>query len=716
MFKQLQQIKQRFAKFISSNNSMSLPNQYLKYGNKGMASDWSDVIMSDKDLYTGYGYAAIRNRANSVARLAGEHITTTGEKDLIHPYLDIITQSPTFTEYSFWHDISVYLDLEGVYYLLAVRASNGDKLGNIQEFKMLSPYNIRRVMTADTLQVAGYIETKKGLIREIPKEMIIEMRELNPFDEEAPYAMTDAAKESQFTLKTAGDYMRHAMKGNINAPGVLSTDVILPQVDFENFVARVRNHTKGEPIFSNGAGGVTYQSMTSSLKDSALNIVSEINRDQLFAVAGVSKTIMGIEQSGTTRETARVQKDLNMESQIIPRVQLIVDALNQDFINNSPQDKKLLMIINNPLGTDFDAKIKEQDLKDKEFLLYKSLIDKGYDKSVAAQYVKGEIDIDMLGEPKNEPVVVAKVEKVDEVEKVEDKKEQLQVNKLENEEKGIIQQQQASLQNAIVNIEARITGNVIDRVRRKMSKTAIQDISSQGEDLDEKDVITKTEKKEHANELLAVLTIFYGLVMSLQGGQKMRDRTGEMAMGGTFAIDKAVKKYIKLTSEKVATGHVDTIAKDLFELVRKDALEGLPLEDIISNITTKYSGDITENRAKAVARTETNRAFTRSQYEADKQFIEQNKLEGRAFKEWVTRSDNPCPFCSELESRGKIPFDTNFADLGDVISVDGKDLKVGFEALEAGNAHTNCSCEYHLIIEPAKNALTIEYKDIKNLL
>ena len=38
--------------------------------------------------------------------------------------------------------------------------------------------------------------------------MIIEMAELNPFDEDKPFAMTDAAKDSQFTIKTADDYTR----------------------------------------------------------------------------------------------------------------------------------------------------------------------------------------------------------------------------------------------------------------------------------------------------------------------------------------------------------------------------------------------------------------------------------------------------------------------------------------------------------------------------
>ena len=136
---------------------------------------------------------------------------------------------------------------------------------------------------------------------------------------------------------------------------------------------RVRNHTKGEPIFGNGSWTINYQSMQSNLKDSGLNEISEINRDSLFAVSGVSKTIMGIEQSGTTRETSRVQKDLLIEGQILPRIQLIIDSLNQDYKNNYPkfyEADKAEIVVSNPLSSDQDSKLKQQDVLDKKVKLY----------------------------------------------------------------------------------------------------------------------------------------------------------------------------------------------------------------------------------------------------------------------------------------------------------------------------------------------------------
>lgn len=696
------------AKIITSGiNTMSLPKKFLKYGSKGMRSDWTEVIMSDSDLYTGYGYAAIRNRANKVASVAMQQISTdSSKKDSIHPYLETISSSPTFSDYSFWQNISTYLDLEGVYYLMVIRAIAPDRMGKIQQFKLLNPYNIRRVMDKDGLEVGGYVESKMGFVREIPKEMIIPIMELNPFDETKPFAMTDAAKESQFTLKTAGDYTRHALRNNINAPGILSTDVALEKEDFENFIERIKNHKKGEPIFGNGSGAITWENMQTSIKDSGLKDINETNRDSLFAVSGVSKTLMGIEQSGTTRETSNVQKDLNVENHILPRIQLIIDALNQDYKNNYSKDynsNKAIIIVNNPLETDHDADIKEADAKTKAFDLYTSLVDKGYDEKLAAQYVQDEIDLDKLGKPKNKP----KETPVPVIPPTNSTKEDIHKNEAEQ---GLIQQQEGGLKNAIVNIESSLIGFVINQIRSvQIKKNDIKDYGSLFDKLN--NLIPVSETKKLSNELLAVLISFYGVVITYEGSHTMNDRMGKFALLGKFTLDKDIKDYIKETSKKVADGHIETISNEMYQDIRESALKGLSQEQLIQEAKSLY-GRMSETRAKTVARTETNRAFTRAQFEADKQFIDQNNLQGRVFKQWHTRSENPCPFCIELESEGLVPFEDNFRDLGSVISVgtgnNKKTLDVGFESIQAGNAHPNCSCDYSLIIKPENNSILLQ--------
>jgi len=699
-------IRYKIASLINpSNNSMSLPRQFLKYGNKKMFPGWTDVEMSDKDLYTGYSYAAIRNRANKVAKTAIDYIYTDSNNDKMHPYLQLIDTSPTFSNYQFWNTLSTYLDLEGVYYLMVVRAvitsDTGTRYGSVKEFKLLNPYNIRRVIKKDTLEVAGYIETRNGLTREIPPEMIIDIRELNPFNENDPFAMTDALKESQFTLKTSGDYTRHTLKHNINAPGILTTDVILEDKEFDNFTERVKSHTKGEPLFGNGAGAIKWADMNVDLSKAALKDINEQNRETLFAVAGMSKTTMGIEQSGTTRETAKTQTDLLIEYQVLPRIQLIIDALNQDYKNNYSNEyytNEYLIMVQDPTKTDMDKSVKETELSDKKLELYDKLLQKGYDEKTSAEYVNGEIGVDAL--PKVERPKV-EVPKDDTTDNPDDSKNSTK-NKLdpkEKQRKGLIQQQQGSLQNSVVNIETELVADFINGVRKLTAKT-VNDITSE---TTPEDFVTKTEKKDRVDDLAVVLLGFYGVIMNWKGSEVMRLRTTKYSLGGDFSFGNSIKSYIKDISKKVAQSHIDTVMDDLYKIAYEAAQKGMSQVEIINEIKNKYSYDISETRAKAVARTETNRAFTRAQYEADSQFIEQNDLQGKVFKKWHTRSDHPCEFCRALEQEGMIPFDQPFRALGTTVTVGkgkkAKSIDVDFESVEAGNLHTNCSCDYELIVQ-----------------
>lgn len=690
---------------------MEIPREFLKYGNKAMTPDWTQVIINDRDLYTGYSYAAIRNRSNYVARTAIENIKTKSKSgEDTHPYLDIISSSPTFSDYQFWYEISTYLDLEGVYYLMAVRGFNGQRYGDIQEFKMLNPYNIKPVYSKDKLEIAGYVEARHGQYREIPKEMIICIKELNPFDEQKPFAMTDAAKEAQFTIKTAGDYTRHSLKHNINAPGLLSTGVLLDEQQFKNFTERVKNHTKGEPIFGNGQGAVNWDSMNIELSKAALKDVNEVSRESMFSVYGTSKTIMGIEQSGVTRETGRVQKDLFTESQILPRIQLIVDALNQDYKNNYSVEftrTENIIFVDNPLAIDHDSDIKQAEALTKQQELYNTMLNQGYSPQIASDYIMGNIEVDQLGEPTPpvEPIETPDQDTEDDTEQDNHLDHHHAHNELQ--QSGQVQQQEASLKNVVINVEMRAVAQAIRRVERKTAKNSIKFDQ-------ESEVITNSEKKELVSELEMALGMFYGLILTLQGGKTMRNRTSMFALPGFFQLNKDAKKFIKETSKKVAQSHIDTIANDIYEAARQASLAGKGQREIVNEIKNKFNQTISETRAKTIARTESNRAFTQAQYEADLQFMKQNKLQGRVFKQWITRSSNPCQFCQALAAEGMIPLEQPFRNLGDSIRVNDKELSVNFSSLEAGNAHPNCGCAYEIFIDRSDNTIGSIKSDLES--
>ena len=68
------------------------------------------------------------------------------------------------------------------------------------------------------------------------------------------------------------------LRNNINAPGILSTDVILDEEEFKTFRVRLMNHKWGAYI-CNGGGAISWNSMQTELSKAALKDVNEINRE-----------------------------------------------------------------------------------------------------------------------------------------------------------------------------------------------------------------------------------------------------------------------------------------------------------------------------------------------------------------------------------------------------------------------------------------------------
>ncbi len=402
---------------IDKQNNSTLANDFLRFGSRPkMTLNIDDPILTDEDMYTGYGYAIIERRANRAVILGTRYTYTKSTKkdgsSSEHPYLKLINDSLDFTAEDFWYEYSRYMDLEGVHYLLAVRTvtetkmKNGyTKVGNIQSMELLNPYEVRRIFNSKG-ELGGYVEQRDGMQREIPKEMIIEVIKKNPVDRKKSFSMADAASDAQFVLKQAADYSRKSIRNNINAPGIFTSDIIMEDHDFANFKERVKNHAPGEPLFGNGPSAIAYHDTSVDLNKSALTSVNDNNRDQLISVGGTSKNQLGLDQSGTGRETAGVQKDDFTENAVMPMVMKMIGALNMDYKRYYPEDFTKFgyeIALKNPLSTDYDNKLKEIEVSQEQVAFRNALVAAGYELDIATQFVTGEIDIIALGMPTLEP-------------------------------------------------------------------------------------------------------------------------------------------------------------------------------------------------------------------------------------------------------------------------------------------------------------------------
>jgi hypothetical protein len=397
-------------------------------------------------------------------------------------------------------------------------------------------------------------------------------------------------------------------------------------------------------------------------------------------------------------------------------------------------------------------------------------VNRGYDRAVASKFAAGEITLEELGEPKNEPVQPALPPTAPPAPPAADEPKPEPKPKGENAVASVANQlaasdvsqlssQEASLHNTIEQVEEQLALAVINKVDKNVYDETSEVIAERDR---------KEQERQLSNALLVFYSLVVPLqaqsVMQRRSQQYGKPGTFAFDAAVRQAIDEAstkaadshiatiledlrqtvkqtmiaegdisriaaavAKKYpdetvdqLKASVREAAKGgksdseiaqalrakYKDADFEELLKGVRQAALKGAEHDQLVKAIRQEYAY-ISQTRAKVIAKTETNRAFSMSQYQADRQFLEQNGWTGQAYKKWVTRSSNPCPFCLAKAAEAAVPFETPFANIGDVVTanVPGADgstnvrsLVISYATIDAGNLHVNCSCAYELEI------------------
>lgn len=446
--------EQRFVpKF--NNNAGVLGSDYgswLRSGHKGiMLNNTAEVRIEPKHLYRGYGYGIIRSVVNSGINTAEENIRTTcsslqreilAEKDdqIEHPYKKLWQNSPYFSEYDFWKKYLTYIQLKGEFYIYmnrkklvgADRYKPGTKnlCGKTAYMKIINPYEMKpHKYDKETGAVSEWIRTFKNpnggkdLTQIYPAYQIIRVAEFDPWKEEEPYSLLDASRENLFTLENAKDYTRHALVNNINAPGLLAVEGdFQSQEEFDNYVAMLQNHTEGEMVIAAGNAKTTYQDMNQNLDGASQEKIRGIERDEMLVTSGVSKSVLGIETTGLTRDVAATQKLTFTERTVVPYIRLMIETLNYDYrtmyAGNFIIDKYILRITIPSVG-DKAQEMKELEIREEEYNMVQRYVERGYTRKSAAQYVRGEIDVEQLQLEKGDKAKMSPQESVELVDAAE---------------------------------------------------------------------------------------------------------------------------------------------------------------------------------------------------------------------------------------------------------------------------------------------------------
>lgn len=290
-------------------------------------------------LMTGWLFAALNIRADSFSEFCVENvISDSSAGDKTHPYLNLIRHASPIPPSDFWRNLISDYDMYGRAYIFLLRRIVKDKDGKISHvglpvsIEVLDAKNVT-VLTNNTGEVVGYREmVSAGAYREFYPEQIVPIINPNPMDRRKSFSIFEAAYKYQYTISKGTEFAQQALVNNLNIPGILGTEQTLNDEEYDNLVSQLNSHEAGKVIIADGASKLTYTPMSQDIDRASLPTLNEISRQTIFAITGTSKTILGIEESGTTRETSKIQERKFIKRTIAPLAKKVLSHLNYDYV------------------------------------------------------------------------------------------------------------------------------------------------------------------------------------------------------------------------------------------------------------------------------------------------------------------------------------------------------------------------------------------------
>ncbi len=282
-------------------------------------------------------------------------------------------------------------------------------------------------------------------------------------------------------------------------------------------------------------------------------------------------------------------------------------------------------------------------------------------------------------------------------------------------------------------------------------------------------ILENAQESQQVNTLMFALLTIGAILLPLYAKQRLQALYVHYGMQTVYAQTTSGQAAMKKQAERGAKSHVNTIAKDIkkslddaiadeltnpeiraalidkyeqlggdddkkykaavlgdqdiYAYARDLILKGESRNTVIKKLQENFSS-VGKRRAITIAGNEANRVFTMSQFDADQQFLAQNKLTEKAYKRLVSNTGHPeaiCKYIIDKTHAHPIPFTQDFVPFGKTLTVtdNGKTykFKANYEKLQSGHIHVNCHCRYELLIKQDDGTFvnTYDWKVLNNV-
>ncbi len=668
--------------------------------------------------YNAWTYACVRAIAEELAKTHFKLYKVKKDKDKNiyeeiseHPILDLLDGvNPYQTGYELKYLTGSHLELTGNSYWLLDGVT--DEKSQPKALYILNPKYIKVIPAPLPEFIKGYSYIVDGVEKTYKPYEILHHKYPDPNNPYEGIGTVQAIAEwidadNAATTMNGKYFTNGARLGGIITAETAITDgqMKVMRSSFESLY-KGKNNAYQVGILPKGA---KYEETSATPKDMDFSTLQQVMRDKILGAFRVPKTILGTAESETNRATAETANYIFSERTIKPKLEQIVQYLNEflvprygddlvlDFESPTPADRVALMAeLTAALGTG-QASMSVNEARAQFFDL--PPISNGDEVMTSFNSVplgapekKENTSISSKGTTKRPSVRYAKNAKarksmatdiaeriakgIDDIQTKEKEIKETSLNKI----KSLTKEDYSVMYKAFFN---RVTPyeKLIATAVRKMNKDQKEEVLKNLGDNSKANIKSPVlDTAKYVSVLIDLVTPIFTDLFS-----KEADSAAKF-IGTTFTLSKPVQDAIKRSAELMSQSYNETTVADITAVISQAQLEGASLDQVSDRISQIY--EVADGmRADRVARTETFRVGNDATKEAWKQSEVVKTIK------WYTAEDEAvCPYCGPEDGK-VIDIESDFYSKGDtVVGSDGQELAIDYSDVGAPPLHVNCRC------------------------
>ena len=677
----------------------------------------------------GFVYAAVNAKAREVMNIDWRLFEVDGEDHVEkteHELLDLLDSvNDNMTGLEFKYLISACLDLTGNAYIwLEGVKSDTDKP---KALHLMPPDKVQTIIDRRSWpnQLIGYkmrLENSTTDMAFKPYE-VVHLRLPNASNFFQGLSPVEAGAEYIDNDNYAMEFNRKFFINGARPAGFLKSELVsetqteVLRLSFANMHEGVDNMQRIGVL----PKGVEWQSAGSNPKDMDFKNMSDVMRDRILAMFGVSRTILGTAESDTNRATAETADYVFSKRVVKPHMTLICSFLNErlvprygdnlyiTFIDPVPEDKAF-RTIEMQAASGSQPVLTPNETRD-EFMGMGPVEggDKLYGSTSFAPLgePQADTDVDPDAKPNTEPLKrISKSIKAANGERVAFRVARTKLHKRAEMRKKMGEDLKDRIAKAVEEAAKHVSFST-----KEMDEAAWKAVSERTSkaEAEIKETIIKLngeQKKEVLNNLpRAVKGIDPSKLFDIDNWISITTNALTPIMEGLFAsealsaaaeigkpdlnpFNDTAKAALHASIARMSESYQQTTLATLESKINDGVSSGASLSDITANVKEIYEWSDTW-RAERVSKTE---AFRTSNMALKTAWQQSGVV--KTIK-WYTSSKEPCGFCEALNGK-VISIDQNFFNNGDSLTVgegdDAKTMSLDYGDVGAPPLHPNCLC------------------------